>query len=79
MEGVGKTVFNYMHKDEIENKLYIQYPLDPNGQFEFHFRMNNWDFLLFASKIVYLVDLTSREKLYGTIQKIENHLKEINV
>ena len=79
MEGVGKTVFNYLHKDEIENKLYIQYPLDPNGQFEFHFRMNNWDFLLFASKIVFLVDLTSQEKLYGTIQKIENNLKEINV
>jgi hypothetical protein len=79
IEGVGKSVFNYLDRNEGDNSLYVLYPQSPEGRFEFFFRMNNWDFLLFASKIVFLVDRTSQTDLYGSIQKIEDHLKEMNV
>lgn len=79
IEGVGKTIFKYLDKSDVENILYVQYPMSPGGKFELYFSMNNWDFLLFASKIVFLVDRTSQTNLYESIQKIESHLKELNV
>lgn len=79
IEGVGKSVFNYLDKSESETRLYVQYPQRPDERFDFSFRLNNWDLLLFASKIVFLVDRTGQADLYETIKKIESHLKEINV
>ncbi len=79
IDGVGNSVFHYFDKGEGENTLYVRCPDNPNGNFQFTFDMNNWDFLLFASKIVFLVDRTNSETLCGSIEKIACHLKENNV
>lgn len=79
IEGVGNTVFNYLDTTASNNLLYVQCPQVPEAKFEFTFSMNNWDFLLFASKIVYHVDRTNPADLDGSIVKIASHLKEINV
>ncbi|MEL7636696.1 MAG: hypothetical protein AAGU03_02940, partial [Anaerolineaceae bacterium] len=79
IEGVGKSVFNYLDRSEGESVLYVQRPQEPEGKFEFTFSMNNWDLLLFASKIVFLVDRTNQANLSGCIEKIANQLVENNV
>ncbi len=79
IEGVGNSVFHYFAKSEGENTLYVQYPGSSDGKWHFFFSMNNWDFLLFASKIVFLIDRTNPAELDGSIGKISSHLKEINV
>ena len=79
IDGVGNSVFHYFDKGEGENTLYVRCLDNPNGNFQFTFDMNNWDFLLFASKIVFLVDRTNSETLCGSIEKIACHLKENNV
>jgi hypothetical protein len=79
IEGVGNCVFHYFAKREGENALYVQYPANSDEKYHFYFSMNNWDFLLFASKIVFLVDRTNPAELDSSIKKIKSHLKEINV
>ena len=76
IEGVGNAAFTYLEKTDESNILYIQCPKEAEGNFEFTFSMNNWDFLLFASKIVFLVDRTSQADLSGYIKKIADYLKE---
>lgn len=79
IEGVGNSVFHYFDKSEGENTLHVQCPGSSDRKWHFYFSMNNWDFLLFASKIVFLVDRTNPEELDGSIEKIKRHLEEINV
>ena len=79
IEGVGNCVFHYFAKREGENALYVQCPANSDEKHHFYFSMNNWDFLLFASKIVFLVDRTNPAELDSSIKKIKSHLKEINV
>lgn len=79
VEGVGNCVFHYYAKREGENSLHVQCPGDPSERYHFYFSMNNWDFLLFASKIVFLIDRTDPTKLDSSIERIIQHLKEINV
>lgn len=79
IEGVGNSVFHYFDKGEGENTLHVQCPGSSDSKCHFYFSMNNWDFLLFASKIVFLVDRTNPAELEGSIEKIKSHLKEINV
>jgi transcriptional antiterminator len=79
IDGVGKSVFHYYAKGEGKNTLHVQCPANADEKYHFFFSMNNWDFLLFASKIVFLVDRTNPAELDDSIEKIKSHLKEINV
>lgn len=79
IEGIGKCVFHYFNKGEGENTLHVQCPTVPDEKYHFYFCMNNWDFLLFASKIVFLIDRTDPAELDSSIERIIQHLKEINV
>jgi|GEM_PF-2998178 transcriptional antiterminator len=79
IEGVGNCVFHYLDKGEGNHTLYVQCPASSDEKYHFYFSMNNWDFLLFASKIVFLVDRTNPAELDGSIERIKSHLKEINV
>lgn len=76
IEGVGSCVFHYFDKGEGENSLYVQCPPDRSGKFHFFFSMNNWDFLLFASKIVFLIDRTIPDELANAIEIVKRHLEE---
>lgn len=77
--GVGNCIYNYFDKGTKSNALFVQYPDKENKNIEFYFVMNNWDFLLFASKIVFLVDHTSKLDNTELISEIAAHLKEIDV
>ena len=79
IEGVGASVFTYFEKSETQNTLYVQIGPAENKDICFTFDMNNSDFLLFASKIVYLVDRTDQSELHKFIQKIAINFKENNV
>ena len=79
IEGVGASVFTYFDKGETQNTLYVQIGPSGNKDIYFTFDMNNSDFLLFASKIVYLVDRTDQSELHKFIQKIAINFKENNV
>lgn len=79
IDGVGKSVFHYYAKGAGKNTLHVQCPANADEKYHFFFSMNNWDFLLFASKIVFLVDRTNPAELDDSIEKIKSHLKEINV
>lgn len=79
INGVGNCVFHYLDKGKGKNTLHVQCPTMSDEKYHFTFSMNNWDFLLFASKIVFLVDRTNPVELNGYIEKIKSHLEEINV
>ena len=79
IDGVGNCVFHYFAKGNRENTLHVQCPTSFEEKYHFYFSMNDWDFLLFASKIVFLVDRTNAVELDSSIEEINNHLKEINV
>ncbi|MEA4811574.1 MAG: PRD domain-containing protein [Anaerolineaceae bacterium] len=79
IEGVVNCVYKYFDKGEREISLYVKCPREENGKFHFYFDMNNWDFLLFASKIVFLVDRMKQSDLYTSVNQIAAKLKENNV
>ncbi|NLB72302.1 MAG: PRD domain-containing protein [Chloroflexi bacterium] len=79
IKGVGECVFTYFDIGETQNSLYVQIGLTEIEDIRFIFDMNNSDFLLFASKIVYLVDRTEQSELFKYIQNIAAKLKENNV
>lgn len=78
IEGVGNCVFHYFAKGDGENTLHVQCPAEPTEKYHFYFSMNNWDFLLFASKIVFLIDRTKPAELDSSVEKIIQNLKEVN-
>lgn len=79
IEGVGTSVFTYFDKGDTQNTLHVQIGPSENKDIYFTFDMYNNDFLLFASKIVFLVDRTDQSELHEFIQKIAINFKENNV